>query len=898
MHKPGSSQIHEAQRSNTAPTIGLVFTNETKSIMVDQWAGVLDEAREQNVNLICLAGGVLNNPYTSDTQAGVLFDLVSDRRMDALIIWTGVLNWYISDAEMIRFCQKFARLPMVSVEATVSGIPNVLADSALGMRQLMEHLINSHGYRKIAFLRGPKGSEQIQLRYQSYVDTLASAGIAFDPKRVSDHSETWDGEAALNQLVEAHGMDFEALVCASGGMALTAMQALQARGKHVPRDVAVVGFDNMPEMQVTEPPLTTVIPPQYELGRQAVKLVLDQLAGKTLPMETSVPCQLALRQSCGCDLQSLAEVKTPTFALKQRFWQKAGLPLRITGMAGRADFISTALECLKTSTNVDSDWAGHLWDAFVANLDDPTSDRFRQTLAQGMKRLAETIEDGLAWQNVLSSLRAKVLSGLGDDMEKCLRAETLLQQGRMLAMDFALRQRDRGQLSAEDRAAALNAVSRSLISTFEVSQLLDALAEKLPSLGISSGYLALFENPDQPAVGARLVLAFNEQGRIALPEGGILYNPQDLLPPEIVPTSERYALITRALYFKNELIGFILFGAGLRELAIYETLRSQISSALKGALLFQQRNQLIEKVTRNADEMNKAADMLSTIIHHTDEAAQQVAIATVQVASAAQEQAASASEMSVSVDRMGETIDQVVAIATQGSQTMGQAAKVAHAGTSTIAASIESISGIKQKVDLSAEKINAMNKVSTRVGNIMGTIAEIAYQTNLLALNAAMEAARAGENGRGFAVVAEEVRKLAQDSATFTQEVNHLVKDIQQSTSQAVATMSDSTTQVAAGVSLAQEASQALQQIVIAVDAVTQQVDQISISMQDLTKHSRGLMPAIDQIANASQENSISAQTMSIAAQQTRAEMREISISAETLRSLAGSLNQLLESIN
>lgn len=199
----------------------------------------------------------------------------------------------------------------------------------------------------------------------------------------------------------------------------------------------------------------------------------------------------------------------------------------------------------------------------------------------------------------------------------------------------------------------------------------------------------------------------------------------------------------------------------------------------------------------------------------------QVSSQSIHVATATEEMAATSSEIAHNC---------VIAV-TEAQHTT----ESAQAGVTVVASTISIMSNISGRVTDAARIVEALGRRSDEIGEIIGTIEDIADQTNLLALNAAIEAARAGEQGRGFAVVADEVRALAERTTKATRTIGELIAAIQSETGSAVASMKQGVNEVALGAEEAHRSGDALNEILRQVGDVTAQLNQIATAAEEQT---------------------------------------------------------------
>ena len=282
--------VARSLRTRRSHTVGVLIPDLNNPLFPPIVRGIEDRlATDAYVALI-------GNTDADNDRERLVFHLMRDRHVDGFVFATARLQSSVLDEAAA------AGIPVVLVNRSAEGygFPSVSADNERGMALAVEHLA-ALGHRRIAHIAGPQNISTGLSRYQGFVAAMEAHGLEVDPDLVimARNYSIDEGERCCRALLSADHRP-TAIAAANDMLAVGCYAALEARGCNCPADVSVVGFNDMPFMDRLTPALTSVSFPHYELGKEAGRLILEQIAGaeRTAKVHYLIP-ELKVRRSTG-----------------------------------------------------------------------------------------------------------------------------------------------------------------------------------------------------------------------------------------------------------------------------------------------------------------------------------------------------------------------------------------------------------------------------------------------------------------------------------------------------------------------------------------------------------------------------------------------------------------------
>lgn len=224
-------------------------------------------------------------------QEKTFLNLIITKQIDGMVLLSSRLPFDASVEEQ----RNLPPMVMSNEFAPELELPTVHIDNLTAAFNAMNYLLEL-GHKRIGCIAGPEDMPLCHYRLQGYVQALRRSGITVDPHFIARGDFTYEaGANALKQLL-ALPQPPTAVFCHSVVMALGALSYAKRQGLKVPDDLSIIGFDNISLAEFCDPPLTTVAQPRFDIGREAMLLLLDQLQGQNVSSGSRLlDCELIIR---------------------------------------------------------------------------------------------------------------------------------------------------------------------------------------------------------------------------------------------------------------------------------------------------------------------------------------------------------------------------------------------------------------------------------------------------------------------------------------------------------------------------------------------------------------------------------------------------------------------------
>ena len=280
--------------------------------------GFLRSAFDNNAD-VCVFSMYVKYQDTAVREQGDsnIYSLLQPEAFDGIVMLKDSIQTANVPAKLEKWLKESFTGPVLIVEKESELFPYVITSSYQAMYNVVEHMIEKHGYTDIAFLSGKRWHEHSQERLQAYRDCMQNHGLAVSEDRII-YGDFWyqSGENCADQLASKGEKLPQAVVCANDQMAIGLCKAFTERGVRIPQDVAVASYDSTVEGQTSPMPLTSTVIPAEDMGIYAEDFLRSSIVGREPGSFKEIP-RLLIGESCGCSQQ---ESNMPRYSGRRDNW--------------------------------------------------------------------------------------------------------------------------------------------------------------------------------------------------------------------------------------------------------------------------------------------------------------------------------------------------------------------------------------------------------------------------------------------------------------------------------------------------------------------------------------------------------------------------------------------------
>ena len=559
------------------------WTETSRSYLDLLYRGIRTAAHDHDCNLLLACG--MGPSATADDPArpawpmsapDVDFVPIGPWNTDGLIVLSPLLveacSHYIQDLVAHQF-------PIVFVGTGQAGL-TIAADNETGVIEALRHLIE-HGHRQIAYIAGgPEDAEGDGIeRLHTYQRVVQTYGLDSDARLIDFGRHTAVGGYQAMQRILSSGVAFTAVLASNDESAYGARQALKEAQRDVPRDVALIGFDDRPEAAVQEPALSSVHIPLFRMGYRALELILQEIQGQPSPvMRYTMPVRLVTRESCGCGVREgpsqNAELNVPV-SLEEQVARRLQIERDIEE--------SVLSETPRFSPETIRTMCQRLVAAFTTAVEQRQFEILQQAVA-GVLEQTKAISEGMhIWQAAVSILYDEAQVFLPPEASTTLQlwARDILDRTRIIISDATWQQHQRYVLQQGRMLDRVGRLTAQLLHALDEARIFEVLARHLPAMSIRRAALAFFESAGDDAV------AWSNLRLVTPLETEPIHFLSREFPPEPWRSSEEaLSLVLIPMVSQRGPSGYVAFDAD--QLDLQGAIVQQLNAALNNVQLYRE----------------------------------------------------------------------------------------------------------------------------------------------------------------------------------------------------------------------------------------------------------------------------------------------------------------------
>ena len=502
--------------------------------------------------LVVFPGGRLYSQDPLERMRNSIYELVTPENLDGSIIWSSSLTGMAKSEDVIEAFRSMLSKPMVTIDGKTNSypqIPNVRFNASEGSKRIVEHCIEHHGARRIAYIRGPEHHNSAQERYRAFLESMKAHGLEVDMDLVSDPVPWEAGDEAVRQLLEERGKipgrDFDTLLCASDLMLYRASIELSGRGFEIGKDYFACGFNDSLESRLLNVPVTTVRLPYAGLGVNSV-LSFRSIAEDRPCKDRELPALPIFRRSCGCKMGHARETLKDVQSIADQVSEIFAIP------------------------------GNEAWTMLDRTVKSPTETNLRLLL----DRLCRSGADVFEVFEIMSCLDGMISTT--EEKKTHLQDTVAYLLPSVLDRNISLR-------NYEDRIRrkAFNAFSNELLQINRITEIDQVIKRNARSLGFEQMHLVVFYEDNSYLVGTDISF------------------PESSLVPELKkPLLDGGVWIAAPLCTETENMGYLLMKSSEFNGQVCDEVRNLVSSALRSSMLFE--------ATRRAQQAAENAEQART----------------------------------------------------------------------------------------------------------------------------------------------------------------------------------------------------------------------------------------------------------------------------------------------